>query len=453
MGAPTYFTLVFALCALQEAEDRHVDIELRTRTLRIDATLDDALIKSLRATGATRPVHAFLWLRDRLSIEDHRALTEQGVKLLGWAASGVYEASIEPGPDAPAPAVRELITGGALIEPADKVHPALGRSIARARSDGLTSLELLLTFHPDITLEYAQQTLAGQGLRGVLEAPPRVFRVDVPIESIERIAALDSIRLIDPLPVFDEPMNDLARSATGADLAQQASYSSFAPLKTTYAGVSGDGVRVGVCDGGIDEFHPDFSNLKSTTSRFYVSSPLKPRNHPTHAASVIAGNGSMSMGIYRGQAPEALLADYPAFFSQQTKKFHNAINVDGTHVTWHYTGQSSGDYTPIVAGLDMIVAGQAFEGWTPIPPRPALFPSGNQAKRKGYYSSRSPGKNTLAVGSIDATTGLLSKTSGIGPTLDGRLKPDLVAPGRRSAAKGVMAAYSQSLGYIFAPGT
>ena len=54
---------------------------------------------------------------------------------------------------------------------------------------------------------------------------------------------------------------------------------------------------------------------------------------------------------------------------------------------------------------------------------------GNFGDDKGYHSASDNAKNPILVGSYNETDMVLSQFSGLGPTWDGRIKPDVMAPG------------------------
>ncbi len=73
-----------------------------------------------------------------------------------------------------------------------------------------------------------------------------------------------------------------------------------------------------------------------------------------------------------------------------------------------------------------------------MPPHLAVWAAANQGmwpqydNDEGFYSIYSPAKNILTVGSLDSSDMQLSLFSSKGPTFDGRIKPEVMAPGSRS---------------------
>jgi hypothetical protein len=86
---------------------------------------------------------------------------------------------------------------------------------------------------------------------------------------------------------------------------------------------------------------------------------------------------------------------------------------------------------------DQIIRGDAIVGRERVPPRLHVTSSGNHGdwpreggQQVGYFSLTKQVKNALVVGNLDGGTGRIASTSSLGPTHDGRIKPDVVAPGQ-----------------------
>ncbi|MEL6921185.1 MAG: S8 family serine peptidase [Pseudomonadota bacterium] len=117
--------------------------------------------------------------------------------------------------------------------------------------------------------------------------------------------------------------------------------------------------------------------------------------------------------------------------------YADAYIVHDAHVTNHSYVESLYEYGAAAQLIDEIIRGDGLIGGEQIPARPQVWAAGNNGmpgtdnygERSGYYSVFTQAKNSISVGSIDAETGRLSDFSSIGPTFDGRIKPDVMAPG------------------------
>jgi len=273
-----------------------------------------------------------------------------------------------------------------------------------------------------------------------------------------------------------QPANDLSRARLAV--------TEDPVTETNYLGLTGQGVRVGVNDFGVDATHPDLA------SRVFGADPgvlVDLRGHGTHVAGSIAGNGQMSLTVsnafgsinpattnqFRGMAPEATL------FSQAVDQASDAelqqltagTNVFISNNSWGYRGDHT--YSLAAASYDAAVR-DALPGVTGSQPVLFVFAAGNDGQggdnglggRSGTIWSPATAKNVLTVGAVELErditnevhqiTGTGNTTStnvttpwkemtssgnqvarfssrgnvGVGIEGDfGRVKPDVVAPG------------------------
>lgn len=192
------------------------------------------------------------------------------------------------------------------------------------------------------------------------------------------------------------------------------------------AGYRGRGIRVGVVDTGIDRDHPDFAG-RILAGRSFVGSDFQDDNgHGTHVAGILAGSGAASGGRYEGVAPEALL--YVA----------KVLRADGSGLMSH-----------VMAGVEWAVDQGAqvinlsLGGVGPCNGTDALSELCDAAVEQGVVvcvaaGNAGPGAATVGppgcarqVITVGASTDHdeVANFSSRGPTLDGRVKPDVVFPG------------------------
>jgi hypothetical protein len=227
-------------------------------------------------------------------------------------------------------------------------------------------------------------------------------------------------------------------------------------------GLSGAGVRVGVFDGGLDEQHKDFGPTPGTptVSRIPVTN-AEASLHGTLVAGVIAGNGTMSEAQggskyqWRGMAPSAHLLDVwtnlPTGSGALVNNlpllattFRDLIVAHEMFVSNHsYELELGAQYGARSSQRDSMIRGDAQSASGVVPRRAQVFSAGNFGGSDGTtaFATATIGdhgyfglnwgelKNSIAVGDWDAATGRTAGTSSLGPTQDGRVKPDLVAPG------------------------
>ena len=204
--------------------------------------------------------------------------------------------------------------------------------------------------------------------------------------------------------------------------------------------LDGSGEMLAIADTGIDRDHPDISGRVSAVyTQFGLDgSPIDSNTgHGTHVTLTAIGDGTGDSSA-KGIAPEALLTMYAlehdptGVFGRQGSIY--SLLLDAKQKTariainaWGLNG-NYGEYTADSRSVDQFV-------WD----EPALLPVFSVGDRGSSGTSQisPPGtaKNVLSVGASttgtgsSASAGLVASISSQGPTLDGRIKPDVVAPG------------------------
>ncbi|AMW08195.1 hypothetical protein A4E84_00765 [Streptomyces qaidamensis] len=193
------------------------------------------------------------------------------------------------------------------------------------------------------------------------------------------------------------------------------------------AGYDGKGVKVAVLDTGIDATHPDLKGKILKAKDFSGSGSTDDRQgHGTHVASTIVGSGAKSGGKYKGVAPGAeLLAgkvlDDTGFGdnSDIIAGMQWAV-AQGAEVVNMSLGE---DDTPDVDPLEKAVDDLSASSGTLF-----VIAAGNSGPSDTTVASPGSAAAALAVAAVDRHDKIASWSSR-GPTADGRLKPDVAAPG------------------------
>jgi serine protease AprX len=207
--------------------------------------------------------------------------------------------------------------------------------------------------------------------------------------------------------------------------------------------LDGSGQIVAVADSGLDGDHGDFGTRVVSSNDVIGdgSTADKHSGHGTHVACTVLGDGSK--GGYSGVAPSAELY-FQAMENDNTGNFQspslnylmNSAYSAGarTHTnSWgSSTASQQGKYDSEAEDVDdranyydKYYNGR--EGLT------ILFAAGNDGPASGTVSPPATAKNSLSVGNHQnrysgAPDNLMSSSSR-GPTDDGRIKPDIIAPG------------------------
>lgn len=222
------------------------------------------------------------------------------------------------------------------------------------------------------------------------------------------------------------------------------------------SGYDGKGQVVAVTDTGLDtgkndkSMHPDFQGqIKSIFALGKTGDGSDTLAHGTHVAGSVLGTGAASNGQFKGAAPGASLVFQAVEDSKGglggiprdlTELFRQAYNAGARIHTnsWGVPATSGGTvYDAQSAAVDRFM-------WE-NPEYTILFAAGNDGdhdrdNKTNYNTVSTPGtaKNAITVGAsqnnrpekkMATNVNDMATFSSRGPTADGRVKPDIVAPG------------------------
>ena len=299
-----------------------------------------------------------------------------------------------------------------LLEPSASTHLALIPSSDLAIG-GLDTLSL------DLVKMGANEAWCGVGL------------CEVHFDSVSQSLLLNNI-MRDGRIIWTEPATGLVlHNAVAGALLGVSGVNSNASFT-----LDGSGETIAISDTGLDQDHPD---IVGRVAGVYTNFGLDPSpsdsntGHGTHVALSALGDGSGDSSA-QGIAPNANLvmyalehdptgvfgrlgSIYDLLNDAQQKTARIAINAWGSNGNYgHYTADSR--------SVDLLVNDKN----TVLP----LFSVGDRgAQGASQVSAPATAKNVLAVGTSNtgSLAGSVANISSQGPSLDGRIKPDIVAPG------------------------
>ncbi|MBN9657338.1 MAG: S8 family serine peptidase [Acidobacteria bacterium] len=321
------------------------------------------------------------------------------------------------------------------LNPSDKISIYLrGASSAKwadAEWQGRPAVDVAVLLFSDVDVDDAANRARGQGW-GILGQSGWQHRITLRIarDDLNRLAALDFVRHIQPT----------APSPVEFDNIWSAQLMEADKVNTGAGGVTGNGVKVGIWDGGT------VSPLADFTGRLKFLEPQFAGAHATHVAGTLAGDGATDQAL-RGIAPGALLFS-GSYYDDVFEKMRLAVSSSGVQISQNSWGEAIyedlgncemyGEYTQEEGLVDSLTVNQNLS---------LVFSMGNPrtsgecalSSRAGFYSAGVPAsaKNAIAVAAANRLSDI-STFSGFGPTRDGRLKPDVTAlgVGVRSVAVG-----------------
>ena len=368
----------------------------------------------------------------------------------------------------PIETLEELQVEGILeLDPVDKIRHGLAQSIAEK---GEVNLDIILSGH-DLPAEIREQENIN-----LFTHSGRFASAHTDIAGVKWLASQGEVEWLEEMPVSFF-VNSVANTIINSDDVQDNLMMSG--LDGTWTGLDGSGIIVTVADSGLDSgiddgtMHPDFSDhihdiysWPEPQWRCTWNSPVDPgpcddgadddNGHGTHVSGSVLGDGTVSGGSIVGIAQEALLhmhafeqsgtlgglpADLNDFFDSAVEngsRIHtnswgscdNRPGGKGTPCTTYSTYSSN--------SMEIDVGARTNEELV------ILFANGNDGDIYGSVSEdtllyEATAKNAISIGasenyrpafgsSSDNFSGM-ADFSGRGPTEDGRIKPDFVAPG------------------------
>ena len=341
-----------------------------------------------------------------------------------------------------------------------KISPALDNFIKKAeRESDLATFEIAV-FKRSGLLEARNEILNSSRaeISDVMELQNNFFdmiRVTMPVDDVTKIARLkDVVRIeeyVKPTAEDERAAQIVAGNYTSTTLLTAPGYNPFSQF-----GVDGTGVTVSVVDDGVSIPGADGFYITSANT---VDGPLRGATvgaeggHGHINASIIAGNtpfAGLDQTGYNyglGIAPKANIINIPFLktgndtgYAQSIDDTFNTIGPNGVRGTISNNSWGSGTNDNKYSSLEALYDGLVQDGSLAptIDPLCIIFSAGNSGTT-GLTRPKAA-KNLIAVGNsenirteIGSTFANniddLRSTSSRGPTFDGRIKPDITAPG------------------------
>lgn len=416
------------------------------------------------------PAGRFWMLKDSpVSPKERDLLAERGiVKYSGGVRQGKTLALFRSEGDVPKYLLDSLVAGFYNTVSVDDSTPIQIEYYQDSLYEDSTRIDMDIFCWPDVSVDGCVDEIAACGgddigvARGFLIARVRK----------DSLQCLAHSRNIDGLAVQHEAAPTISavdRDAVNISKLQnsaawQAALQMDRATKEWLSGVgyTGEGIVVGVYDDGIDFRHPDFNEYDSTenmvdrrmrSGEYYgnnfegidESKIMISSYHGNLVGGIIGGNGNNSVLFrYRGIAPKVHF--YTGF--NYMESYANVGHVaNHSHVTSKSSFYSVGDAIMDNAIFfnwksectkrypdDEAYTENCVEGDTLV--KTVVFGAGNNGDgnsiygiHRGYHSILANSKNAITVGNMTSVEKVRFHHSSMGPTWDGRIKPDIMAPG------------------------
>jgi hypothetical protein len=437
-------------------------VQLQRGPVAITATSTQQFLQALHDTSLGA-LHGVALLRRHPSAAQRQMLADRGLTVLSAIRDGFYRVRVLRQISSSDSVIGQWLQGLTLLQPQDRVSPLLAQS-------GDSLILVAVGFQAGLPATEELQVL-GRLSTEARRLGDGYWRTRLTPAGIRTLSGSDLVRWIG---TGSQPFlvdNDNTRAATGVDLVQDFSLGLGLPQR-----LGGKGVQVGMFDLGIDENHDDFKIFTtgfSTVNRVVLSRTEKSW-HGTLTAGIVAASGHKSNGTdsrgvsngntpyrWRGMAPQAELLEFLPFdgsseLSVSNDDFYDLIVNKGQDISNHpygldtdASGKPTGDYGFTSANVDGLIRGDGVATSGVVPPRLQVYSAGNfggsdgtnpvsgaSSAQYGFFSLNKEIKNGLLVGNWRVSEGRLVGSSSLGPTWDGRIKPDVVAPGSHVKSTG-----------------
>jgi serine protease AprX len=231
-------------------------------------------------------------------------------------------------------------------------------------------------------------------------------------DAAAKLGALNNVKYVEPNIEFHATLEQ-AGPIVGAPQSRDLGY-------------TGKGVKVALVDTGIDGTHPDLKGRITEFKDFVLgkTTAYDDFGHGTHCAGIIGGSGAASNGKYKGMAPEVTYIGIKVLGKDGSGSLDNilaginyAAKTDARIISMSL---GSNDHSQAMddAVTNAVAAGKI-----------VVCAAGNSGPNAKTVGCPADTPNALTVGATDKSDNIASFSSR-GPTKDGRVKPDVSAPGK-----------------------
>lgn len=423
-------------------EGRMKKYEVHLKAATIESGIENAKRKSAeknfnnKASKESSPY--IISFTGPITEEMKKKVTKMGVKLLDYIPKYSFLSFMKSDM---VEKIKDIECVGDVIPYLDeyKIDPELMEEINSSNENGLEEEVNVSISTFDMDCSDVINAVNKDGISKISEKG-QLKKVKVKRKSLIDISNIKSVKFIEKEYGF-EIHNDVARGIMGFESSQSMAY-------------EGEGQIVCVADTGLDKgnpglqnntIHSDFAGRVNKIIDKNGENGYDLNGHGTHVSGSVLGNGQMSNGKIKGTAPKANLimqdvgrdSSGSISFNGTLYQLLNEAYNNGARIHTNSWGSAAkGAYTNYSADVDRFM----WDNKDMV----VLFSAGNNG-RDGKYTVGSPGtaKNCITVGASENFRPDMELMSGTSASdnpgeravfssygcVDGRIKPDVVAPG------------------------
>ena len=416
----TLFVLLVALPVWsQKTSDNDFAVSINGNKISTSSNFKQQF-KSKKSTGKQnlKTEYTLLQFTKIPTVEEQQKLQAQGVSLLSYLSNNAYYAAIAPefyDKSNVSDNIRAII-------PVDSKYKLdrmiVDNAIPDYAADGSNGIKVVISYFKGADPKVIQQDLGGLFLKNSKnDSSFNEIYIQASKDKLEEIAKFNWVQNIELVPAPVESDNKPGLTSHKANV-----LGSLIP--GLGYGLTGKGVKIGVWDGNLEQ-HKDHTGR--VINREYESNS----SHGDHVSGTIGGAGLLDPKA-RGMAP--LVQMYGWNFNTQSNGLSVqaerviAANQDGIEITSNSygvnltSGYNTGRYNSGDRGDDNVTV--------TFPYLLNIYSNGNAqtAYPGGFNTSTKNSKNALHVAANNPDD-LISSYSSFGPTIDGRLVPQIAAVG------------------------
>lgn len=412
----------FVLCAVTvwSQKNQRKDYSIMLNGNKI-ATIDDFrqkakdLKKSFNRQKASE-VYTLVQFNEILTVVEQKNLKEQGLQLLSYLGNNAYYVSVKSSffNNSTSKKIRTIIE----VEPSLKIDQAIiNRAIPDYAFSG-NALKVVVHFFKGYESINVSNTFENLNIKKVkiLESFNQAY-IEVPEASIIEIAKLNWVQNIELVPPPVQSDNIPGQTSHKANVLGS-------NIDALGYGLTGKDVKVGIWDSNV-EAHKDHTGRLITKEYEMVNM------HGSHVSGTVAGAGLLDPNA-KGMAPAAEIYGWnfntqsnllPVFAEREKNTFEDGIEITSNSYgillsagfnTFRYDNNDRGDDDVMYKYPYLL----------------NVYSNGNAqaANPGGFNTSTKNSKNALHVAANDPND-LISSYSSFGPTIDGRLVPQIATIG------------------------